>query len=304
MVSLQLSIELENRLQDFRLRRNFAPKEWISKKIGMLNEYMRQSHLTAVVVNMSGGIDSAATIALCSAASRVENSPIRRVVGITQPIESSDWAAARAEEATKAAGAEFVTIEQSEYYRSLVQCVETKLGMQSASFARGQLKSYMRTPVAYFVAQMLASAGDRAIVVGTGNFDEDGYLRYFCKAGDGISDVQLIADLHKSEVGLISRELGVPESIIRAPPSADLWEGQSDEAELGFSYAFVELYTEYLQLDHLKREQFVTSLSPSGLQEFQNTAARVDKVHRANAHKAEYPVNLDVLSSTVPSPGP
>lgn len=59
--------------------------------------------------------------------------------------------------------------------------------------------------------------------------DEDGYLCYFCKAGDGVVDVQLIADLHKSEVFKVSRFLGVPETILSAAPSADLWDGQSDE---------------------------------------------------------------------------
>ena len=47
-------------------------------------------------------------------------------------------------------------------------------------------------------------------VMGTGNFDEDGYLLYFCKAGDGVVDVQLIADLHKSEVFSVGRHVGVP----------------------------------------------------------------------------------------------
>ena len=59
--------------------------------------------------------------------------------------------------------------------------------------------------------------------------DEDGYLRYFCKAGDGVVDVQLIADLHKSEVFQVAKYLEIPEEIRVAPPSADLWEGQTDE---------------------------------------------------------------------------
>jgi NAD+ synthase (glutamine-hydrolysing) len=58
-----------------------------------------------------------------------------------------------------------------------------------------------------------------------GNYDEDGYLRYFCKAGDGTVDVQMIADLHKSEVFLVAKELGVSQNILVAPPTADLWEG-------------------------------------------------------------------------------
>lgn len=74
------------------------------------------------------------------------------------------------------------------------------------------------------------------MVVGTGNLgeacgflinlaDEDGYLLYFCKAGDGVSDIQLIADLHKSEVFKVAKEIKVPRSVLEAAPSADLWEG-------------------------------------------------------------------------------
>jgi NH3-dependent NAD+ synthetase len=59
------------------------------------------------------------------------------------------------------------------------------------------MRSYMRTPVGYYCAQLLSQAGTPCVVMGTGNRDEDGYLAYFCKAGDGVVDIQLIADLHK-----------------------------------------------------------------------------------------------------------
>jgi NAD+ synthase (glutamine-hydrolysing) len=62
-----------------------------------------------------------------------------------------------------------------------------------------------------------------------GNYDEDGYLRYFCKAGDGTVDVQMIADLHKSEVVLVAKELGVSQNILVSPPTADLWEGTMND---------------------------------------------------------------------------
>ena len=112
-------------------------------------------------------------------------------------------------------------------------------------FANGQLKSYMRTPINYYTAQLLSAKGYPAIVLGTGNKDEDLYLCYFCKAGDGVVDVQLISDLHKSEVFQVGRLLGVPHHILEAPPSADLWEGQTDENELGefFIFLFIKKLT-------------------------------------------------------------
>jgi NAD+ synthase (glutamine-hydrolysing) len=54
---------------------------------------------------------------------------------------------------------------------------------KGGTFADGQLRSYMRTPVNYYVAQLLSANGNLSIVLGTGNYDEDGYLRYFCKVG-------------------------------------------------------------------------------------------------------------------------
>jgi len=133
-------------------------------------------------------------------------------------------------------------------------------------------------------------------VLGTGNHDEDGYLGYFCKAGDGVVDVQLISDLHKSEVFKVGAELGVPESILRSPPSADLWDGQTDEEELGVSYDFVELYTGwYLKQSEEDQKGFVESMDEETLKEWNHYKDICETVHRRNAHKLNGPMNLNVL---------
>ena len=132
--------------------------------------------------------------------------------------------------------------------------------------------------------------------MGTGNRDEDGYLGYFCKAGDGVVDVQLISDLHKSEVFKVGAELGVPESILRSPPSADLWDGQTDEEELGVSYDFVELYTGwYLKQSEENQKAFVESMDEETLKEWNHYKDICETVHRRNAHKLNGPMNLTVL---------
>ena len=134
------------------------------------------------------------------------------------------------------------------------------------------------------------------MVMGTGNHDEDGYLGYFCKAGDGVVDVQLIADLHKSEVFKVGAVLGVPQSILSSPPSADLWEGQTDEDELGVTYDFVELYTGWF-LKQSKEEQasFVEKMDKETLEEWEHLSSICEQVHRRNAHKLTGAVNLNVL---------
>ena len=134
------------------------------------------------------------------------------------------------------------------------------------------------------------------MVMGTGNHDEDGYLGYFCKAGDGVVEVQLIADLHKSEVFKVGAVLGVPQSILSSPPSADLWEGQTDEDELGVTYDFVELYTGWF-LKQSKEEQasFVEKMDKETLEEWEHLSSICEQVHRRNAHKLTGAVNLNVL---------
>ena len=72
------------------------------------------------------------------------------------------------------------------------------------------------------------------------NKDEDVYLFYFCKAGDGVADVQLINDLHKSEV--YEKILKSTRFNNLSSPSVDPWKGQTDEKELGFIYDFIENY--------------------------------------------------------------
>lgn len=154
----------------------------------------------------------------------------------------------------------------------------------------------MRTPVNYYVSQLL-SQETPCIVMGTGNKDEDGYLGYFCKAGDGVVDVQLIADLHKSEVFKVAEYLKIPDSILKAAPSADLWDGQTDEDEMGISYDFVELYTGYyLQLNDSDKEITLNNLSEDAKKEFLDSEKKAVDIHRRNSHKlSPGPHNINIL---------
>lgn len=113
-------------------------------------------------------------------------------------------------------------------------------------YSDGQMKSYMRTPINYYLVQKLSANGFPSFVVGTGNRDDDRYLGYFCKAGDRVVDIQLISDLHKSDVYAVGKYLELHQSILNALPSADLLEDQTDEKEMGVSYDFVELYSGYI----------------------------------------------------------
>ncbi|MBV7388347.1 NAD(+) synthase [Pasteurellaceae bacterium TAE3-ERU1] len=100
----------------------------------------------------------------------------------------------------------------------------------------GNLMARLRMVTLYTLAQ-----SHRAVVIGTDNLAES-YTGYFTKFGDGAADVLPLARLRKEQVYELVRALGVPQPIIDKAPSAGLWEGQTDEGELGFSYAELDAF--------------------------------------------------------------
>jgi NAD+ synthase (glutamine-hydrolysing) len=301
-----MHIELKAHLQDYRKVRNFNVDEWVTKKITSLNNYMKQYNLSTCVIGCSGGIDSAATFALCMKAKEMDGSPIKHIVPVLMPMyPSKSKTYNRAVELcnyfkvtpfTDEIGVQAQTMmEKSGTKLSNWMKVQTGSGVNDKAnkFAYGQLQSYLRTPHLYFTAQMMSQHGFPAIVMGTGNQDEDGYLAYFCKAGDGVVDLQLINDCHKSEVFTVAHYLGVPESILTAKPTADLWEGQTDEDELGVPYDFVELFTGYfLKKSEEQQKELLDSLNTDALKEFNDFAKKCVNTHLRNRHKLSGVVNL------------
>jgi NAD+ synthase len=89
------------------------------------------------------------------------------------------------------------------------------------------------------------SEAHRALVVGTSNKTEL-LLGYGTIHGDMAHAVNPLGDLYKTQVWALARHVGLPEQVIEKAPSADLWEGQSDEQELGFQYAVVDVLLYYL----------------------------------------------------------
>ena len=108
-----------------------------------------------------------------------------------------------------------------------------------------------------------------------------------------VKNKDVIADLHKSEVFKCAEYLGVPMSIVNAKPSADLWEDQEDEKELGFTYDFIEFYTgSYLKLSEDEKKSFLDNLNNDSHKEFLNFEKKCVAVHNRNKHKIGGVVNL------------
>jgi len=191
------------------------------------------------VFGLSGGIDSAVVAKLCQMAYP------QRVLGVILPCYShpQDEADARLVASTFQIpvarvdlGSTFDALTESLSHAvrglpSHVESIDIKQQMPEAN-----LKPRLRMTSLYFIANSL-----NYLVAGTGNRSEI-TLGYYTKYGDGGVDVLPIGGLLKSEVRALAREIGVPEPIITKPPTAGLWVGQTDEAEMGFSYDTLELY--------------------------------------------------------------
>ena len=182
---------------------------------------LRQAGFERAVLGLSGGIDSALVAFLVAEAIGAE-----RLLCVLMPYRTSSPASrADAEEVVRRLGCASEVVEISPMVDAFFADQP-----EATPLRRG---NYMaRTRMAVLYDRSVTWGG---LVVGTGNKTESliGYTTHF---GDNASAFNPIGDLYKSQVRQLSVAIGVPEAIIRKAPSADLWPGQTDEAEAGFSY--------------------------------------------------------------------
>jgi len=150
----------------------------------------------------------------------------------------------------------------------------------------GNFSARMRMSVLYD-----KSAELEALVIGTSNKSEL-MLGYGTLYGDLASALNPIGDLYKTEIFEFAKYLGVPESIINKPPSADLWEGQSDEAELGYSYAQIDPVLEDFVDNRATKEELLKKYN-SDLVEFV-----LKKIYQ-NQFKRKLPIIAKLKSRTI-----
>jgi len=136
----------------------------------------------------------------------------------------------------------------------------------AARLALANVKPRLRMATLYFVANRL-----NYIVAGTGNRSEIA-IGYYTKYGDGGVDVLPLGSFVKSEVRALARDLGVPAPVIDKAPSAGLWLGQTDEGEMGFTYAELE--------DYLHKGP--ASVAPA-------VAMKIERLTRVSEHKRHLP---------------
>lgn len=178
-----------------------------------------------LIVGLSGGIDSSVVAMLCARAFPQSS------LGLIMPCHSLPQDAEHAALAAKAAGLSARTVDLGAAYDTLLQAFDPDEAAGLRALARANLKPRLRMATLYFHANL-----HNYRVAGTGNRSEL-EVGYFTKYGDGGVDLLPLGALVKTEVRALAEHLGVPRPIIDKPPSAGLWEGQTDEGELGLTYA-------------------------------------------------------------------
>ncbi|MDG1957078.1 MAG: NAD+ synthase [Candidatus Binatia bacterium] len=207
----------------FELPSNLSLLETVLVKF--LADEVGKTGCEKVVVGLSGGVDSALSAALAARALGPEN-----VLGILMPYKlSSKESLSDAAALATATGIETSTIEISEQIDAYFSQFP-----EADVMRRGNKMARERMTILYD-----HSARQGGLVLGTSNKTEL-LLGYGTLHGDMASAINPIGDLYKTQVWKLSRALGVPDSIIDKAPSADLTPGQTDEDDLGFSYAEVD----------------------------------------------------------------
>ena len=182
----------------------------IEKRVQWIRDLLAKTGAKGIIYGNSGGKDCTLVGALCKIATP-------NVLGVIMPCQSSQNYGSDRDDALRAG--EHFGIEQIEIDLSATK--QALLDAFGELYALGQARGYL--------------------VAGTGNLDE-ATLGYFTKWGDGAHDFNPIADLTVGEIYEHLRYLGAPETIIVKAPSAGLYQGQTDEQEMGIKYSDVDKY--------------------------------------------------------------
>lgn len=229
-----------------------------------LREKVEEANAKGLIVGISGGIDSAVVTFL------IKKAFPNNSLGVIMPINSNPVDREDALAVVEASGIKHLELELSEIKEGLFAKVESQMKEQGIydedrkRITDANLRARLRMTSLYSVANNL-----NYLVVGTDNAAEV-YTGYFTKYGDGGVDLIPIANITKREVYEWARELGVPASVIERPPSAGLWEGQTDEKEMGTTYDMIDDLIEGKEIPQKDRDI-------------------IERLHRISEHKRNMP---------------
>ena len=211
-----------------------------------LKDYIKDSNLKAFVVGISGGIDSAVTSTLCAMTGFKTYAvimPIHQNPDETdRGIEHCNWLK------RKFNNIEIIKLDLTDSYETLIKNIPKNF---KTDLSLANTRARIRMSTLYLIA-----GGSSGIVAGTGNKIEDFGVGFFTKYGDGGVDISPIADLMKSDVYKLAKDMGVVDSILKAKPTDGLWDDKrTDEDQLGVSYDDLEWAMSYDKEENITKEQ-------------------------------------------------
>jgi len=213
-------------------------------RMGQVEQMIRYAYwnsgCSGIIVGVSGGVDSALAAAFCCRAVGPE-----KVLGLSLPTSvSNPQDVADAKELCAGLGMEHRVVSID----PMLAAFKTLPGFTETPYLLGNLMARIRMTTLYYYANR-----DHRLVCGTSNKSEF-LLGYCTKYGDNAADIQPIVHLYKKDVYEMAQEMGIPKPILTKKPSAGLWEGQSDEGEIGLSYAEIDAALVALEANGWKAE--------------------------------------------------
>ena len=231
-------------------------KEYLKVIEKFVSDYLEKTHLNHYVLGLSGGVDSSLVAAICKNAVGKD-----KFTGIMIPIDSLEADLKDAIELANDLDINYLVVDGSESYHELIKQYE-KLGIELDRGTKANIKARLRMTILYAYAQKM-----NGLVIGTDNADER-YTGYFTKYGDGGVDLLPIAYLLKNEVVQACKLYGIKDRLAERTPSAGLFEGQTDENEMGVKYIDIDKYLLGGEIDSKSKE-------------------RIEHLHRISEHKRE-----------------
>ncbi len=205
-------------------------REEFEKRVAYIREKLREAHADGIVFGNSGGKDSALVGILCKAA-------CDNTLGVIMPCASRQNYGRDTDDGNALAaqfGIETRCVDLTAVREAELKALEGVSTLNSMALTN--IAPRLRMTTLYTIA-----AAENRLVAGTGNRSEI-YMGYFTKWGDGASDFNPIADLCATEVFDFLRYLNAPASIVEKAPSAGLFDGQTDEKEMGVTYRAIDEY--------------------------------------------------------------
>lgn len=225
-----------------------------------LREQVQAAGMQGVVLGVSGGVDSAVAAVLAKKAFP------DTCHGLIMPCYSREQDTLDARRLMEKFAVRYDIVSLDEAYSLLHKQLNGHFNLRGrqSDLINGNLRPRLRMLTLYFFAQ-----AQNYLVLGTDNKSEM-LLGYSTKYGDNGVDLQLLGDLTKTEIYALAHYLGIPDDIIKKPPSAGLWPGQSDETELGFTYKQLDHYIQTGEADAIIKQ-------------------RIEELHRRSEHKRRLP---------------